>query len=128
MEDPKWLRLITIGLVLAAVAIGYLLFTGRFFSDTAQKAKTEISQNIPSPLPSVSPSESVSPKPTQNQTGAQISSPSPAPAAGRVAERSGGALNGDIRSLPRTAFPMGVGIIFSLVAIVAGWDLRKFPK
>lgn len=118
MEDPKWLRLITIGLVLAAVAIGYLLFTGRFSSNTARS----------SPLPSVSSPESVSPKPTQSQTGAQISSPSPATAEGRVAERSGGALNGDIRSLPKTAFPMGIGIIFSLVAIATGWGLRKFPK
>ncbi len=104
MEDPKWLRLITIGLVLSALAVGYFLLTGRFASIKTTKPtnpvkQVEIAQVAPSP--------------------AKTSAPAP-----KVAAIS----SSRVTTLPKTGFPVVLVLTFSASAIVAGFALRKYPN
>lgn len=117
MEDPKWLRLVTIGLVLAAVAVGYFLLSGRFTPDTERDA-TQISQASPTPA--------VSPVPTQTP----ISSPSPSPVSAydRIAQRTNGTGGQNLQTLPRTGFPIVSVVTLSASAVLIGWGLRRFPR
>lgn len=99
MDESPWLRLITIGLVLAALAVGYFLISGRFFVKSPRpEAPVERAVQQPTPTPQVSPSPTPTVTPsTQTST------------------------------LPRTGFPAMLIGIFSAAASVAGWGLRKFP-
>ena len=116
MEDPRWLRVIIIGLVLAALAIGYFLFSGRFLSNNATKVGQQESQQIPAV--SASPASSVLGENTQVSP-----KPSPTSAFDRIVERN----KGGVQTLPKTAFPAGLALVFSVSAIVSGWSLRKIP-
>lgn len=133
MEDQRWLRLITIGLVLAAVAVGYFLFTGRFsLKDT--KPQEQVSQSVSSPAATSSAAVSAQPtaatsKPSvsgQQTAGASpFPSGSPASAYNAIAQRTtkGGQ---PIQNLPRTGFPLELAGVLSASAILAGWGLRRF--
>lgn len=114
MDDPKWLRLITIGLVLAAVAVGYFLFTGRFSSSNVSKT-TQVSQASPSASVTSSASPSVTPTPT------------PVSAFNKITERTtkGGQ---SVDTLPRTGFPGSLVAVLAISTMIAGWGLRRFPK
>lgn len=113
MDDPRWLRLVTIGLVLAALAVGYFLVSGRFTSNTVQKAQVSdnqiVSQKVlgenSSPVPVISPT------------------PSPQSAYTRIAQRT----KVEVQTLPKTGFPAGLFGAFSAGIMVAGWGLRRFP-
>lgn len=110
MDDPRWLRLITIGLVLAALAVGYFLVSGRFAANKSTRqaqAPKQVQQMSPSPSPIVSPT------------------PQPSPQALGVTQ--GGQREG-VQTLPRTGFPLALIGIFSASAMIAGWGLCKFPK
>lgn len=113
MDDPKWLRLLTIGLVLAAIAVGYILITGGFFPKT-KTADSKVGQvngvvatatPTPTPLPVIS---------------LQTATPS---AYTQSAARAQGASG----SLPNTGFPMGFLITLTTGVMIAGLGLRKFP-
>ncbi len=114
MDDPKWLRFMAIGLVLAAVAVGYFLLSGRLSPGSitrtqASPAPTVLgqeNQNVPTPTPSVAPSST------------------PSSAYNALVDRT---RNGT-QVLPNTGFPVGPAVIFSVSAIIAGWGLRRFPK
>ncbi|MBI2020373.1 hypothetical protein HYS94_03035 [Candidatus Daviesbacteria bacterium] len=115
MEDSSWLRVVTIGLVLAAFAIGYLLISGRFspFRTTAPD-ETAIVEQTPQPTstPQVLGQNTPSPQPT-------------APSAySRIAERT----KGGTQILPNTGFPAFLVGILSASAMIVGFGLRKFPK
>lgn len=118
MEDQKWLRLVTVGLVLAAVAVGYFLFTSRFSSSAPIKSKTQANQSILSATSSAVPSaKSVS---------AVKPSPSPASAYDRIADRT--AKGGQtVDTLPRTGFPVVSTVILLSSLMISGWGLRRFP-
>lgn len=109
MGDPRWLRFITIGLILAALAVGYFLLSGKFLSGGPIKNSAQTNK------PVTDTSQSAVPTPA--------SSPTPTSAYARVAGRS----QSDVNILPKTAFPVGFGITFSAAAIAVGWGLRKFP-
>lgn len=109
MEDPRWLRLITIGLVLSALAVGYFLLTGRF---------TSTKTNKPTPT-----AQSLTAQPVQKITQASPS-PRPTPTASSATTKGGQ----PIASLPATGFPAGLAVTFSVSAIAAGYGLRKYPN
>ena len=121
MDDPKWLRFITIGLVLAAIAVGYFLLTGSLSSKNTTTPASQISQASPVASSTVS----VKPKPTP--TLKPISTPTPAPmsAFNTISNRNQGGLSA--QALPGTGFPVELTAVFSLSAVIAGWGLRKFP-
>lgn len=142
MEDSRWLKLMTIGLVLAAVAVGYFLFNSRFASNT-EKQQSQADQAVASPSPSSSPNPTATSSPSvlgQNaQAGLRITSgptPTPASAFNRIVSRnqgnqgSGVTQNSDsqlLTTLPRTGFPIESAIAFSIAAAISGWGLRRFP-
>lgn len=119
MEDPRWLRLIAIGLILAALSVGYFLLSGRLVSNSAIKSTTQVS-NVPATA-SASPSTSVL---GQNAKDSTTSSPKPTTmsAYDRIASR-----NQPIQTLPKTGFPQVLAGIFSVGVMISGWGLRKFP-
>ncbi|MBI2314925.1 hypothetical protein HYU93_02600 [Candidatus Daviesbacteria bacterium] len=134
MDDPKWLRLVTIGLVLAAMAVGYFLLTGRLASNSATKPSNQVSKASPSAtiVPAASQTPTVlgqnnrvaSPSPI-----VVVVSPSSSPlsAFGTIANRTKG---GQIvqKSLPNTGFPAGLIAALSVSAVIVGWGLRRFPR
>lgn len=107
MDDPRWLRFIMIGLVLAALAVGYFLLTGKLSTSKITKE---------SPPPSVLGQNA-------QTTPAPAASPSPASAYSRIVNRT----QGGVQVLPNTGFPIGLAVVFSISAIISGWGLRKFP-
>ncbi|MCL4365699.1 hypothetical protein M1437_00545 [Patescibacteria group bacterium] len=127
MEDPRWLRLITIGLVLAAVAVGYFLLTGRLSSNVA-KNKAQVNIATASATPAVvvtSPSPSVLGQATQVSPNVAPTS-TPASAYSRIVSRTQGVQTG--QTLPRTGFPIELAVVFSISTIISGWGLSRFPK
>lgn len=100
MNDPRWLRVMTVGLILAALAVGYFLISGKF------------SNNIP---PKDSQIKSVEPTPFPTST---------ASAYERIVERN----LSDVQTLPNTAFPISIMFVFSAGAVAVGLGLRRFPK
>lgn len=116
MEDGRFLRIITIGLILVAFAIGYFLISGRFAALRNQAPQDEVVQIVPGtpqPVPTATP---------------QIlgqNTPTPTPTAyNMVADRT----QGQTQVLPKTGFPAFLIGVFSLGAIISGLGLRKFPK
>lgn len=109
MDDPRWLRLIIIGLVLAALVVGYMLFTGKFSSNLSTRVQS-------SPSPTVL---------GQNTTTPPTPTPSPTPSSAytRIVNRS----QGNVQTLPNTGFPLEIAV-FSISGMFIGWGLRRFPK
>lgn len=107
MESSHWLRIITIGLVLAALAVGYFLVSGSFgvkkVSQPEEKQVEGVTQASP---PLTQPS------------------PSPVSAYSRIVERN----KTQVETLPRTGIPVLLYMVFSASAIISGLALRKFPK
>jgi len=104
MQDNIWLRLITVGLVLTALAIGYFLLSGRLFSNSTK-------------------TQSPSPTSVLGQNAKPTASPSPSSAYAKIAERT----QNQPQVLPKTGFPVGLAVVFSVSAIISGWSLRRFP-
>lgn len=105
MDDPRWLRLITVGLVLAALAVGYFLLTGKFTSKNIPTAETKVTQPIPSPQPTLIP----------------LVSPSPQVMGENTTNR------GNMVTLPRTGSPLVLLGVIALGVMISGLSLRKFP-
>lgn len=107
MDDPRWLRLIMIGLVLAALAVGYFLLTGKLSTSkiTKESPPPSVLGQDTQAIPTLSPSAS------------------PASAYTRIVNRT----QGGVQVLPNTGFPAGLLVVFSISAIISGWGLRKFP-
>lgn len=116
MDDPRWIRLVTIGLILAAVAVGYFLISGRLFTNSSvQTQPQEVSvESSPSPSPSV----------LGQDTSANVSpSPMAQSAYNTIAQRT----QGSVQTLPNTGFPAISLGLFSAAAIAIGLALRRFP-
>lgn len=123
MEDPRWLRLLTIGLVLAVLAVGYFLFTGRFASNTS---KTQVSQAVPSANPTITAKPTILGQNTQNASNPAPTA-TPLSAYNRIANRTQ-AQGGETQVLPRTGFPLGLAVMLCISVMISGWGLRKFPR
>lgn len=119
MDDPRILRVITVGLVLAVLAVVYFLFTGGF---SVSKSKvTQVNIAVQSPAPTV-----VNPSVQPSVLGQQATQPSPTPtsAYNAITKRNQQAT----KALPSTGFPIELAVVFSFSALVIGLSLRKFPK
>lgn len=115
MDDPRVLRIITVGLVLAAIAVGYFLLTGGL-SPKPKKVQTQATQvyKAESPTPSESPVLSVQSSPSSTNVPSAYNT---------LAQRN----QSNVQTLPATGFPAGLVLVFSVSAIVSGWSLRKYP-
>ena len=111
MDDPRWLRLIAVGLVLAALVVGYSLLTGGFVKSQTVTKNAQVSKGTTSkPDPLVIPIQTVSPY------------SSPSSAYDRIAQRN----QENIQTLPKTSFPTGLILVVSLIAIASGLRIRRF--
>ncbi len=113
MDDPRVLRLVTIGLVLAALAVGYLFFTGGFSVSKSKIAQTSTAKPSPTAMKIVI----TTPVPSPSASPARTSAPSPS-------NRN----QGSAQTLPRTGFPIVLAIVFSVSGIISGLALSKFPR
>ena len=111
MEDTTRLKLILLGLFLAAAALGYFVFVQRtnekkMESQNQPVVQIEPSENNLTPTPAISGLPS-----TLGQTtkGGQASV--------RVADE-----------LPKTGIPTALIAIFSLSGAIIGWSLQRFPN
>jgi len=116
MDDPRWLRVITVGLILAVLAVGYFILTGGFTTSKTQKAQTQTNQQsniVQAPSSVSSPTTTAQPSPT-----------TPTSAYSRIVERN----QSNIQTLPATGFPAGLAVVFSVGTIITGRSLRKYPQ
>ena len=113
MEDSRWVRLVAVGLVLAALAIAYFLLSGSFVKT---KPKSQVSKTVvvETPTPEVeAASVAVTPQPATTSAYTRILN--------RTQDQGG------IVILPKTGFPAALVAVFSVSAVISGWGLRKFP-
>ena len=103
MDNPKWLRLITVGLMLSAVVVIYLLFTGTFIGEKNKKVSIQTGQV-----------NGVKATPT----------PAPVTAYNKIAERT----QASVETLPNTGFPIELLGLVSIGIATTGWGLRKYPN
>ena len=121
MDDPRWLRLITIGLVLAALAVGYFLLAGGFSVGKSKIAQTSGTQQINKLQQSPLPKPNTIPLPA---TASASDHQNASSAYTRIVNRT----QATTQTLPKTGFPIGLAVIFSASAVVSGLGLRKFPN
>ena len=131
MDDPRILRIITVGLILAALAVVYFLFTGGFSVGKPKVSQNQTAKVSPSPTPVIT----ASPNPSATPAVVNQALPTAVPTA--TAEPvsttgSGGAIastgaGNSLGALPRTGFPIVLAIVFSFSAVAVGLGLRKFP-
>ena len=120
MEDPRWLRLVTVGLVLAALAVGYFLLTGRFNLNNQTKPNNQvINQGSPTPSPIISetavPGDGTVPNATPPAVGigsSPVATPNP---------------RSNVTILPRTGYHLIILGIISAGVMISGLGLRKYP-
>lgn len=130
MDDPKWLRLVTIGLVLAALAVGYFLLTGKLASNSVTKPSTQVSKPVPTATPSASVTQTPSIVGQNNRVNSAPAftptpTPTPVSAYNTITNRTKGGQ--ETKALPSTGFPAGLIAVFSVSAVIIGWGLRRFP-
>jgi len=123
MDDPKWLRVITVGLVLAALAVGYYIVTGAFSMHKTAAPQVQVTRTVQS-------NSSPTLLPSGNATLAVVSSPKPSSqpktitsAYDRIVARN----QAVIQTLPKTGFPVGFIGLLSISIMITGLGLRKFP-
>ncbi len=105
MEADGKLKLIIVGLFLAAFVIGYFIIAQRM-----QKVKTPpvtgiVQQATPSPAPQ--PTATLAPTPLNQQKNGNVTG---------------------VSSLPKTGFPLPLAGVFATSAVISGWFLRRFPN
>lgn len=97
------IKLIIIGLILAAIVVGYMIFAQKF--NASQQGKINNTTNIGVVTPTPAPTTGIEPTPEAlfNQQST------------------------DTKTLPGTGFPVGLLGIFATSLIISGFFLRKYP-
>ena len=112
MEDTTRLKLILLGLFLAAASLGYFVFIQR-----SNEQKLEVQNK---PVVQIEPSENnLTPTP---------SSGNGSPSTLGQTTKGGQASARVVDELPKTGIPTGLIAVFSLSGAIIGWSLKKFPK
>ncbi len=127
MEDPRWSRLIIIGVLLAVVAGGYFFLTNQFiFGKSKNPTSNQLSQT---PQPQ-NTNQVVPNGVAQNTPDSQPGNPTPQvvvpnnrSAYEALVERN----QQQVTTLPKTGAPIFLIGAAALSAIVTGLSLRKFP-
>lgn len=118
MEDTRWLRLISVGLVLAAMAVGYFLLSSNFFSNKSTKVSTQQDSQAQQATASGQQSQtSVLGEVTQSPA------PSNSPAYAKIVGRN----QTEVETLPKTGIPLFLIGVVSVSVLSTGLGLRRFP-
>lgn len=119
MDDPRWLRIVVVGLILAILAVVYFLITGGFSSNRSKNTQTQNTQPnkivVVSPSPTPIPVVTMSPQPQRTATPSAYNS---------ISSRA----QGSTQALPNTGFPIAVAVVISGSAVGLGLAFRKFPR
>ncbi len=133
MENPTWARMIVVGLILAILAAGYFLLSGGFVKSKPKTTATSVqtSQVVATDTPAASgnvgvgmvytPTPSPTPKPSTPSAYNTLLQRNQ-----NQAQNQYGTQNNP-QTLPRTGFPVGLAVVFSISAAISGWGLRKYP-
>ena len=106
IDGDNRIRIIIAGLVLAVIAVGYIIFSQKF---TNSQTKVQ---------------NSVTPTPIEQTT----STPEDQPIDSALPQTTKGGLStSGVSTLPKTGFPVALLGIFSTSASIIGWSLRKYP-
>lgn len=116
MDDPRWLRIIVVGLVLAIMAVVYFLLSGGL---GIGKPRVQNQSNQPNKVVVVTPTPS--PMPIATIQPQRTATPS---AYSQIVNR----VQGSAQTLPNTGFPVGLAVIITATAVGSGLAFRKFPK
>lgn len=115
MDDPRWLRIVVVGLVLAILAVVYFLLTGGLGIGKPKVQNQATRVVVETPKPTVVSIATMSPQPQKTATPSAYS---------QIANRA----QGSARVLPNTGFPVGLAVIVTAAAVGSGLALRKFPR
>ncbi len=107
MEADGKLKLIIVGLFLAAFVIGYFIISQRMQRVQTFPVTGIVQQATPSPAP----------QPAETPVPAQLNQ-----------QKNGNGNVKGVASLPKTGFPLPLAGIFATSAVVSGWFLRRFPN
>lgn len=122
MDDPRWLKLITVGLILAALAVGYFLFSGRLVSNSSVQKVSKTNEIVVNASSSATPAASV-----LGQNAKAVPTPSlkaiPQSAYEKIVSRT----QSNVQELPKTGFQEVMAGIFSVGVMITGLGLRRFP-
>ncbi len=122
MQDSGWLRLVTVGLILAALAIGYFLLGGKFISGNTSQKVSQTNKTMASASPSAIPAAAVLGPNVQT-----VPNSSPKTASISVDEKATSRNQNQVKILPKTGFPEVMVGIFSIGIMITGLGLRRFP-
>lgn len=125
MDTTSRVKLIIIGLVLAAIVVGYFILAQRF---EGTKVSTNQNQAVTQQTPRASASSGAvtlsSPTPIGTPSVLGQNNRTSAP----MAQSNQSASNQNLSNLPNTGIPASLAAIFSVSAVVSGYFLRKFPN
>lgn len=110
MEQPKWLKLSALGLLIVILGLTYFVVVGKF-SAKREASKSKVIQGsvtVASPTPSTSAKPSTSPNAYQKLTDKQAV--------------------GNAKNLPNTGFAEDAFIFFTAVLILSGMILKKYSR
>ena len=107
MEADTRIKLIIIGLVLAAIVVGYFILSNRFRVGSGTVSPT------PSPIVTI-------PSPSPLPTDVSLSSPLPNTVSGTT--------KGGVENLPKTGFPLPLATAATMSVMLIGWHLRKYQN
>lgn len=119
MDDPRWLRLIVIGLILAALLVGYMLLSGNFIKSKPTSKNNEVSNQTTtrSPNPAIT---------SATASAVPSTSPQASSSARSAYDKISGRSQNGVQTLPRTGIPSGFIVSISILAVIYGWSLRKY--
>lgn len=124
MENPGWLKLVVVGLVLSAMAGGYFLLSSRLVPTKSNKSQeTSVSEDTPKPSQDLSVLGQVATPSVSPTTTPIVVTPTNPPAYTRIAQR----VQGRVETLPNTGVPVFLVGVGALSAMVVGLSLSKFP-
>lgn len=133
MEDTTRLKIILLGLFLAALALGYLIFSQRTTTREFQArpvTQMETTPGVPaggdpSTLGKAVVSPTTPPAAQMPATQATVT-PTPQTIAQANETTKGGQTVSTNQTLPNTGVPSVLAGIFSALSALAGWKLRRF--
>lgn len=117
MEDTTRLKLILVGLFLAATALGYFILTQKR-TEVSSKTQTKPIQQI----------ETSKQNPTPTLGVGSTVTPAPGTLGANTQTTKGGQPSNGVNSLPATGAEDFLLAAFFASATIIGWSLKKFPK
>lgn len=123
MEENNRLKLLIIGLVLAAIVVGYFILAQRFEGDKIQTQQATNEQS------GIMTAQDQGTTPTRNPSVLGQNSNQTTLDRMEQSQKAGNSgTSGNVQTLPNTGLPSALAAVFATSAIISGWFLRRFPQ